>query len=85
MVKSNESASAHKTWYYEITMADIDGGGDMEYTTYGIKAMDSDAHVAAAYADVSTSKAFVQQIVDKCNQFDADVIHLEDILLDEIG
>lgn len=72
-------------WRYELTAADVDDGEDMRYTTYGVRALDLDGKIAASFIDVSTNKAFVQDIVEKCNKFDAHIMHLEDILIDHIG
>lgn len=72
-------------YFYERTSCVVDGEEDMEYTTYGVRALDQNQNVAAAYPDVSTRADFVQNIVDLCNQNEADVLHLEDILTDSIG
>lgn len=71
--------------HYEMTSDVVDGGEDMEYTTYGIKAVDENTEVVAHYRDVSTNMDFVRQIIEKCNQYQVDVLHLEDIILDSIG
>lgn len=70
---------------YELTSTVIDGEEHMRYTTYGICAVNQDGAIAASYPDVSTSEEFVQQLVEQCNRCELDVLHLKDILLDNIG
>lgn len=82
--KEKEAEKQMSRWRYVMTSTetDIDGGENVRYTTYGVKAFDSEGNVATVYPDVSTKKALVEEIVEKCNLYNADVIHLEDILLD---
>lgn len=86
-IYDNEMETPEILWKYELTTADIsiDDEEDMRYTTHGIQAVDPEGNVVTAFRDVSTSRDFVQAIVDSCNLHKASVIHLEDILLDEIG
>lgn len=74
-----------RCYCYELTATVVDDKENLRYTTYGVSVKDEAQNVIAAYPDVSTKKDFVQHIVDKCNQFELDAVHLEDLLLDSIG
>lgn len=85
MMSCEELVETAQKFHYELTAAVIDGEEDMEYTTYGIVALDMEQKMVLSYPDVSTNRDFVLQIVEKCNLNNVDAMHLEDILLDSIG
>lgn len=70
---------------YARTTSVVDGEDDLRYTTYGIVARDERQNIVARIDDVSTDLALVDEIVARCNANDADILHLEDIVLDWIG
>jgi hypothetical protein len=82
MEKRREKGQNH--WSYELTNIAIDGEGNLRYTTYGVQALDHEGNVAAAYADVSTDRRKVEELVAKCNENDLHILHLEDVALDLI-
>lgn len=70
---------------YHLTSVVIDDEENLRYTTYGICVLNPYGDVIKQFADVSTDKKLIQQIVDDCNNHQASAIHLKDIILDRIG
>lgn len=71
--------------HYAVTTTKIDTVEPMRYTTYGIQATAKDGTILAQYPDISTNRTQVEQIVERCNKHQADILHLEDIILDALG
>jgi hypothetical protein len=84
VIMENLQEMGRKCWRYELTNIAIDGDANLRYTTYGVKALDHDGNVVAAYDDVSTDRQGMEELVGKCNECDLHVLHLEDVLLDLI-
>lgn len=60
----------------------IDDSQQMRYTTYGIRVMDRQGNTLVYYADVSTDRDRMDDIVALCNSCGASAIHIQDILED---
>lgn len=67
---------------FELTVTHIDDLEQMRYTTYGIRAIDSNGEVAASYPDLSTSKRHVQEFLDKLANHDVSAMHIADLIED---
>ena len=54
------------------------------YTTHGIEAKDEHGTVLKSVHDVSTNKAFVASLCQRCTAHHLDPIHLRDVVEDSI-
>ena len=60
---------------------------NINYTTYGVEVLDNkdgDLILLDEITDVSSDKDLVQQLVDDCNKYDLDPVHLRDVIADRL-
>lgn len=55
-----------------------------EYHSFGIKAKNSGGEDMDFVSDVSTDRAFVSDLVERCNRAEVSPIHLRDIIADAL-
>lgn len=74
--------SQGKNYILELTICHIDGEDQIRYTTYGIKLTNDKGDILLQLADVSTSRAFVENFIDLCVENDVSPMHIKDLLED---
>lgn len=55
---------------------------DVQYTAYGLDAVDSDGRILRSVPDLLLDRQRVMDLIDRCNALELSLIHLDDVIED---